>query len=135
MGVLILLRHRKTTAFSWKKVTGLGVLASFNKGISGGGYGPVVTAGQILSGMDSKESIGITSLAEGITCFVGILAYMILKPSTDWSLAPLLAAGAMLSVPFSTYTVKKLKVRKLTLIIGITAVVLGLLTIFNLISA
>src|SRR5690554_2897267 len=31
---------RRKHKFSWKKVFGLGLLASFNKGISGGAYGP-----------------------------------------------------------------------------------------------
>ncbi len=75
MGLVILTMRGRAGRFSWKKVIGLGVLASFNKGMSGGGYGPVVTCGQILSGVTGKRAIGITSLPEGLTCLVGVVAF------------------------------------------------------------
>ncbi|MCK4822395.1 sulfite exporter TauE/SafE family protein, partial [bacterium] len=62
MGLLILLKRNTRHKFSWKKIVGLGLLAAFNKGLSGGGYGPLVTSGQILSGVDTKSSVAITSL-------------------------------------------------------------------------
>ena len=43
MGIIILICLNKEFKFSWKKITFLGTIASFNKGMSGGGYGPVVT--------------------------------------------------------------------------------------------
>jgi len=67
MGVFILFSLKKKYEFSWRKIVSLGLLAAFNKGISGGGYGPLVTGGQILSGVKSKNAIGITSFAEGLT--------------------------------------------------------------------
>lgn len=57
VGLFILLRKPSSSGFSWRKITLLGLLASFNKGLSGGGYGPVVTGGQILSGVDSKTPL------------------------------------------------------------------------------
>jgi len=66
MGVIILATLNRSFPFSWKKIVGLGLLAAFNKGISGGGYGPVVTGGQILSGVKEKNAIGIASLAIGV---------------------------------------------------------------------
>ncbi len=132
MGIIILARHKKSHKFSWKKIIGLGAVASFNKGLSGGGYGPVVTSGQILSGIDSKASISITSLAEGLTCFVGVITYIILNINIDWILAPYLITGAIASVPLSAYTVKKIKTKKFTLIIGIATLFLGLFTLAKL---
>jgi len=32
-------------SFSWKRLIAIGLISSFNKGISGGGYGPLVTGG------------------------------------------------------------------------------------------
>jgi len=104
-------------------------LASFNKGISGGGYGPIVTSGQILAGVKSKNAIGITSLAEGLTCFVGVITYLIFTNHTiEWDLAPSLVFGAILSVPIAVYTVKKFKGGHLKLIVGIATLILGLFT-------
>jgi uncharacterized membrane protein YfcA len=133
MGVFILLTLKKKYAFSWRKIVSLGLLAAFNKGISGGGYGPLVTGGQILSGVKSKNAIGITSFAEGLTCLVGVIMYLIYTNHTiEWDLAPSLILGAILSVPIAAYTVKKFKSGRLTLIVGIAALILGLVTLGKL---
>jgi len=128
MGILILSTLGRIFKFSWSKITGIGLIAAFNKGISGGGYGPVVTSGQILSGVHSKNAIGITSLAEGLTCVVGVIAYLIFTNHTiEWTIAPSLILGAVLSVPFAAYTVKKIDGTKLRLIVGIGTLILGIL--------
>lgn len=134
MGILILATLSRTFKFSWKKITSLGLVAAFNKGISGGGYGPIVTSGQILSGVNSKNAIGITSLAEGLTCLVGVITYLAFTNHTiEWNLAPSLVVGAIVSVPFAAFTVKKFKGDHLKLIVGIATVILGLVTLGKLI--
>jgi len=133
MGILILVNLNRVFKFSWLKISSLGTLAAFNKGISGGGYGPLVTSGQILSGVNSKNAIGITSLSEGLTCLVGVVFYLIYTNHTiEWNLAPSLILGAILSVPLATYTVKKFKAIKLKLIVGIATLVLGMVTLGKL---
>jgi len=134
MGIIILATLSRTFKFSWKKITSLGLLAAFNKGISGGGYGPLVTGGQILSGVNSKNAIGITSLAEGLTCLVGVATYLVFTNHTiEWNLAPSLVIGAILSVPFAALTVKKFGAGGLKLIVGIATLILGLLTLGKII--
>lgn len=132
IGIVILATINKSYAFSWKKIIGLGLIASFNKGMSGGGYGPVVTGGQLLAGVEGKNAIGITSLAEGLTCIVGVSAYLLIKGNIDWRLAPYLVAGAVLSVPLSAYTVKAIKTNRLRVIIGVVTIMLGIFTISKL---
>src|SRR3989338_2386203 len=83
IGIVILATVNKHYGFSWKKITGLALIASFNKGVSGGGYGPIVTGGQLIAGVDGKNAIGITSLAEGLTCIVGVAAYLFTKSAID----------------------------------------------------
>ncbi len=134
MGIAILVTMNRTFAFSWKKLIGLGLLASVNKGLSGGGYGPLVTSGQVLSGVDGKGAIGITSLAEGLVCIVGVVAYVLTgNGAIDWGLAPSLIIGAVLSVPLAAFTVKKMPTRKLRWAIGISVTVLGLFTLGKLV--
>ena len=77
IGLFMLGCSRRGFSFSWVKLTGLGLLAAFNKGVSGGGYGPLITGGQILSGVEEKSAIGITSVSEGATCVVGLIAYLV----------------------------------------------------------
>jgi uncharacterized membrane protein YfcA len=134
MGVAVLLTLGKTFAFSWKKVIGLGLVAAFNKGLSGGGYGPLVTSGQILAGVDGKGAIGITSLAEGLVCIVGVIAYVLMgNGAVSWDLAPSLILGAMLSVPLAALTVKKVPVQKMRWAIGAATTVLGVFTLAKLV--
>ena len=133
MGILILVRRNVVHRFSWKKILGLGIVAAFNKGLSGGGYGPLVTSGQILSGVESKSSIAITSFAESFTCLVGVTTYLILGTDINWSIAPPLVIGAFVSVPFCAWTVKKMKISNFTVIVGIATVVLGLLTLYKVV--
>ena len=132
MGVTILICFNKKFSFSWKKIVGLGLLASFNKGISGGGYGPIVTSGQILSGVEGKSAVGITSLAEGLTCAVGIITYIFVsKNPLDLTLAPYIAVGAILAVPFSAKSVKKISEKKLKFAIAVLTIILGAVTIYK----
>jgi uncharacterized membrane protein YfcA len=134
MGIGILVTIGRTFAFSWKKVVGLGLLAAFNKGISGGGYGPLVCGGQVLAGMGEKEAIGITSLAEGLVCIVGVLAYVLTgNGGVDWGLAPSLILGAVLSVPFAALTVKKIPLHKMRWAIGTAITALGVFTLVRIV--
>ena len=130
MGILIIMCLNKEFAFSWKKIILLGVVSSFNKGISGGGYGPIVTGGQILSGIEGRHAVGITSLAEGLTCLVGVVSYLLISQgSMYWKITPLIVTGAVLSVPFSAISVKKVSGRSLKLAIAVLTLILGTITI------
>ncbi len=113
----------------------MGLIASFNKGISGGGYGPVVVGGQMLSGINEKNAVAITSLAEGLTCIVGVIVFLLTKGATNWILAPYLVIGAVLSVPLAAFSVKIIKVRYFRVIIGIATLTLGILTLGKVIGS
>ncbi len=134
IGVVILVTVDKHYRFSWKRIVTLGVVASFNKGMSGGGYGPLVTGGQLLSGVEGRSAVGITSLAEGLTCAVGLASYLAVRGRLNWSLAPFLMIGGVLSVPFSALTVKRISSGRLRLVIGVVTLVLGLFTLAKLIA-
>ena len=133
MGVFILAAAGRAFRFSWGRITGLGLLAAFNKGLSGGGYGPLITGGQILSGVEEKNAIGICSLSEGVTCVVGLTVYLLAGQSIAWELALPLMIGAFASVPVSAITVSRISARKLRMLIGILTVFLGMLTLVRLI--
>jgi len=136
MGLVILICLNREFKFSWRKITLLGVIASFNKGMSGGGYGPVVTGGQILSGVEGKSAVGITSLAEGLTCLVGVISYLLIsKAPLEWKLAPYVICGAILSVPLSAKSVKIMSARKLKLAIAVLTIALGTFTIYKTLKA
>ena len=132
MGIVILVCLNRQFKFSWKKITFLGIIASFNKGMSGGGYGPVVTSGQILAGIEGKSAVGITSLSEGLTCVVGVITYILVsKNFVDWKLAPWIIVGAVLSVPLSAKSVKIIGTKGLKLAVAILSIILGTVTIIK----
>jgi uncharacterized membrane protein YfcA len=131
MGVAILVCRNRAPRFSWGRISVLGSVASFNKGMSGGGYGPLVMGGQILSGIGVKNAVGITSISESVTCLVGIIMYFALKDGVDWVLAPWLMAGAVLSVPFAAHTLKRISEQKAKAIVAVIILVLGGLTLLK----
>jgi uncharacterized membrane protein YfcA len=134
MGVFILATYKKPIPFSFRRLCGVSLLAAFNKGISGGGYGPLVMGGQLISGVNAKSSVGITAFAEAITCFVGFLIYIITGKHIDWKLVWMLVIFATLAVPIAAYTVKHVFAEKLKIYVGIFITILGLVTLFRICS-
>lgn len=132
IGVYIIFKINKPSKFNWKSFSIVAVLSGFNKGVSGGGYGPLVTGGQVVTGRGAKNSVGCTSLAEGIICLIGFLLYLLLKGNIEWSLAFPLLIGSVLSTPFSALTVKKIQERKMKLTIGLVTVLLGTVTLIKI---
>ena len=131
MGIAIIASLGRVPRFSWGRITALGTVASFNKGMSGGGYGPLVMGGQLLSGIGVKNAVGITSLSESVTCLVGVIMYFVLKDGVDWSLAPWLMAGAVLSVPFAAHTLKRIPENKAKIAVAAIIIGLGALTLLK----
>jgi uncharacterized protein len=133
IGVLLLLGKGMASRWSPSHILGLGVVAAFNKGISGGGYGPLLTGGQMLSGVPEKTAIGVTSLAEGLVCIVGLSVYLLLHGWPNWELAACLTLGAVLSVPAAAITVKILPAFLLRRSVGYATVFLGAVTLIKLV--
>ncbi len=131
IGIFILI-GRQRAGISWGHIVGLGSVAAFNKGISGGGYGPLVTGGQILSGVGEKNAVGITSFAEGVVCFVGLALYLLLGKTIDLRLAIPLTLGALVSVPAAVWTVRFLPETVMRRAIGYATIYLGILTLVKI---
>ena len=129
IGIYILFRLNKPAVFNWRSFGIIAALSGFNKGVSGGGYGPLVTGGQVVSGRSAKNAIGSTSLAEGVVCFVGFLTYILVRGQIYWTLALPLVLGAVLSTPLAAFTVKKIPEKRMKLVIGLVTISLGILTI------
>lgn len=131
LGLIVVVTRNRNFDFSWTRLLFLGFLAAFNKGLSGGGYGPLVSGGQILTGIDVKKAIGITSFAEGITCIVAVMTYLLKDKNFDLSLVVWLSIGVTLSGPISAFIVRKIEISKLKVAVGILNIVLGLFTVLK----
>lgn len=128
MGIVLL--SATEFKFSWKKMIAVGVLSAFNKGISGGGFGPVVTSGQIIAGRSGRSAIGATTFAEAPICIAGFLVFLITKGISSWNLPIFLSAGALLGAPLGALLTSKLRSEKrLRVILGILTLVLGIWTL------
>ena len=132
VGMATLATARRRLRYRRGHIIAVGAVAAFNKGLSGGGYGPLVTAGQVVSGVPAKSAVAITSMAEAFTCIVGLLAYVVIQGGLDLALAVPLTAGALLSVPMATLTVRRLPESVMRCSVGVVTCLLGLLTFAKL---
>jgi hypothetical protein len=134
MGVLILATLRHRIPYRAGSIVAVGAVAAFNKGLSGGGYGPLVTAGQVVSGLPAKNAVAITALAESFTCLVGLGGYLAVGKGVDLALAVPLVLGATLSVPVATLVVRRLPEGRVRAAVGIATLALGLVALVKLLG-
>jgi len=130
-GLFVVLLSRSSVTYRNWKILILATVASFNKSVSGGGYGPLVTSGQILSGVQGKSAVGITSFAEAFTCLLGASLFLLKGGQINWTVLIPMCAGALLSVPFSVFAVNKANEDHLKILIGILTMTMGALTIYK----
>ncbi len=111
MGVTALFRSKKVSVYRPRRMYFFGALAGFNKGIGGGGYGPVVTIGGLLSGIPAKTMMAITAFSEGLVCIVSIFVWFFWLNHgvvVDFVLLPSMILGSMLSVIAAPYATRVL---------------------------
>lgn len=83
-----------------KMMIGFAALAGFNKGVGGGGYGPVVTIGGLLSGVPAKSMMAVTALSEGTVSTFSILVWLAMLTGgvvIDYLLLPSMMIATILS--------------------------------------
>jgi uncharacterized membrane protein YfcA len=119
IGLMVLLRRASKNALSWRTLVALGIVSAFNKGVSGGGYMPLVTGGQIISGREVKSSVGSTTVAVAIISAVGFLGYLLIKGNIYWTLVVATSIGSILAAPFAALT------GKLRFTVGLATTILG----------
>lgn len=128
----VVYRNRRARPFSWAKFGLLSLVASFNQGISGAAYGPLMTSGQILMGGKTKPSIGITVLSEGLISIFAVLAYISMGGIfPNLRFAALLVIGAVPAAPLAASIVRGSTRKSLSHSIGGLTVALGMLTILS----
>jgi len=83
-----------------KMMIGFATLAGFNKGIGGGGYGPVVTIGGLLSGVPAKSMMAVTAISEGTVSTYSIIVWLAMLSGgvvIDYLLLPSMMIATILS--------------------------------------
>lgn len=127
---VILLAQHVIVYKNWKMLI-LSGMASFNKSLSGGGYGPLVTSGQILSGVQGRSAVGITSFAEAFTCLFASALFLFKGGSLNLQVFIPMCAGALISVPFSVFAINKAHEDHLKILIGLLTIAMGGFTIYK----
>ncbi len=138
MGLMILglgawlLRGRRPGGFSWRRLVALGALASVNKGLTGGGYGPLIAGGQMVVGLDPKAAVAVTNLAEAVVSLAAAGSYAWWFPgSWRWELVLAVTCGAVLAAPLGTRAVRALAAARLRALVGGATVCLGLVALLS----
>lgn len=111
MGVISLVKAKRKKIYKPKNMIFYGALAGFNKGIGGGGYGPVVSVGGLLSGVPAKSMMAVTALSEGSVCMVSIVVWIVLLGQgvvIDFVLLPSMLLGSIFAVVTAPYTTRVL---------------------------
>jgi uncharacterized membrane protein YfcA len=129
MGLLCLVKWSYT--FSKKKITAIGILASFNKSSTGGGFGPLCSTGLIVGGVESKASIAITTLAEVPICIVSFILYAFQNKLPDSNFLTSLCVGSMIGGYFGPRLTANIENNVLKKIVGILAVISGSVVLYK----
>jgi uncharacterized membrane protein YfcA len=111
MGLTAFFSCKKASIYRPRRMYFFGALAGFNKGVGGGGYGPVVTIGGLLSGVPAKTMMAITAFSEGLVCIVSIIVWFFLLNRgvvIDFVLLPSMILGSILSVIAAPYATRVL---------------------------
>lgn len=110
-------------------------VAGFNKGIGGGGYGPVITMGQIFSGVYEKSATAIVSFAEALVSITGILTFFLISLAgieLDLVLLPSIFTGGFLAALLSPYLVRVLPNVIWRYIIPVYAIGVGIFSLIKI---
>ncbi|BBO84066.1 hypothetical protein DSCO28_46320 [Desulfosarcina ovata subsp. sediminis] len=106
MGGASLFQGRKERPYRPKRMIGFAALAGFNKGVGGGGYGPVVTIGGLLAGVPVKSMLAVTAICEGTVSTFSIIVWLALLTSgvqIDYLLLPSFMIATMFSAIAAPY--------------------------------
>ena len=130
IGFTLLLKP--TFKFSWKKIWAISIISAFNKSLTGAGFGPIITSGQVMAGRNTRNSIGITNFATVPICITGFLMYMLTESISDWNLIIYLSIGAALAAPFGAKLTSSFRSeQKIKSFLGILLMIIGILVLIK----
>ncbi len=118
-----------------KMLIAFSAIAGFNKGIGGGGYGPVITMGEILSGIYEKSATAIVSFAESLISIVGIFTFFLISLTgvdIDLILLPSIFTGGFFAAIVAPYLVRVLPNKIWKIVIPIYAMFIGILSLLKI---
>lgn len=116
----------------WKHYV-VGVLAAFNKALTGGGFGPVTSTGGIMGGITARVSVATTTYAEIPICALAYLSYLfITKSFGSIRLTMLLCFGAILGGLVGPYISSRISHNGLRILVGFLGIISASWLIYRL---
>jgi hypothetical protein len=131
-GLFLLLNKSLVIDFSWAKIALLGLFGSFNKGISGSGFGPIITSGLLFMKISEKEAVSVQSFSELFISLVGFVTFLVYGSAVNWDLTLSLSGGVAASAPVAAFIIKKSDGKSLRRAIAVVTIILGVATIVRL---
>ncbi|MFX0070916.1 MAG: TSUP family transporter [Candidatus Hermodarchaeota archaeon] len=138
MGIFGIIRaklaQKRELSFKPKLMVAFAALAGFNKGVGGGGYGPVITLGEVSCGIYEKSATAIVSFSEAIVSVVGILSFIIISAlgvGIDLVLLPWIFTGAFIGALITPYIVRVVPNKLWKIIIPFYAIGIGIYTLYT----
>lgn len=133
VGVIMIKKIR--LEFSWNKLYFVSAFAAFNKAITGGGYGPIATTGQIVTGRGHKEAIAVSNLSEAFLSGFAFILYFILNGFSNmplvFQLIVILGIPSIIAPPLGALMLKNIEKEKAKLTIGFVSLTLGLISVIR----
>ncbi len=137
MGVISLIHAKRAQNYHPGMMYFYGALAGFNKGIGGGGYGPVVTVGGLLAGVPAKSMLAVTALSEGTVCVVSIIVWFVLLKNgvnIDFVLLPSMMLGSIIAVVFAPYVVRVLPEKLWRNFVPVYCCLIGIYSLYKILA-
>jgi len=136
MGVISLLGARRERGYRPRRMFFFGALAGFNKGIGGGGYGPVVTVGGLLSGVPVKSMMAVTALSEGSVCICSIIVWLAMLSQgmvIDFILLPSMLLGSVIAAVAAPYATRVLPEKTWKLLVPVYCCILAAYCLYKIV--
>lgn len=130
-GALVILSKSLVSEFSWSKMVVISLIGSLNKGLTGSGFGPVITTGAMLAGIDEKASVSIQALSESSVSLVGFLAYLLMQGYVNYQVAVTMSFGVLLASPLAARIIHSIDGKILRMFVGVLALIIGSYTLWK----
>jgi hypothetical protein len=138
--------------FSWITIFFTGIFSAFNKGLTGGGFGPIVTAGQVMSGQKHTNAIAVTTASEVPISIAAFLTFVVTKIALesekainlsnmrdiltnfeifDWRIIAILSIAAVIAGPIGAHITFHLDDKKLHIYLGGAILIIGITLIIH----
>lgn len=131
IGILVIIMgffciRKYSFKFSWWKIYGIGLVAAFNKALTGGGFGPLTSTGKIVGGVDPKLSIATTTYAEVPICGLAFVFWIIFNGGIDYIYPLTMSIGSAIGALIGPWVTFKMKTEKMRKLIGVFAIISGI---------